>query len=145
MAAPSTHLDLARTLLALAGVDATGIDEDRESLAGMLEGGRLARHERFLELHPRIDACVYNHSIVTDEGRPTLHPSGERVCGELFELEVDPAEHEFCSTISRTARSEGGHRAHLEVVTAMSEGSRLQASAAPIRAPSAHWNLVQIP
>ena len=123
--APSTHLDVEPTLLALAGVDATGIDEDRESLAAMLEGGRLARHERFLELHPRIDACVYNHSIVTDEGRPTLHPSDERVCGELFELEVDPAEHEICSTISRTARSEGGHRARREVVTAMSEGGRL--------------------
>ena len=39
--APSSHLDLAPTLLALAGVDARGIGEDGESLVPVFEGGWL--------------------------------------------------------------------------------------------------------
>ena len=93
-AAPSSHLDVAPTLLELAGIDARGIGEDGESLVPVFEGGRLARRERFLEFHPRIDARVYNHSIVTDGWRLTLYPKGERGWGELFDLEGDPGEHE---------------------------------------------------
>ena len=92
--APSSHLDLAPTLLELAGVDARGIGNDGESLVPVFEGGRLERRERFLEFHPRMDARVYNHSIVTDGWRLTLYPNGERAWGELFDLEADPGEHE---------------------------------------------------
>ena len=92
--APSSHLDLAPTLLGLAGEDTTQIGGDGESLEPVFEGRRLERRERFLEFHPRIDARVYNHSIVTDGWRLTLYPNGERGWGELFELKIDPGEHE---------------------------------------------------
>ena len=92
--APSSHLDLAPTLLALASVDATEIGDDGESLVPVFEDRRLERRERFLEFHPRIDARVYNQSIVTDGWRLTLYPNGERHWGELFDLEADPGEHE---------------------------------------------------
>ena len=110
--APSSHLDLAPTLLALAGVDARGIGEDGESLVPVFEGGWLERRERFLELHPRIDACVYNHFIVTDRWRLTLYPNGEREWGELFNLEVDPGEHEnlFHDPAHRAVRDRLGER-----------------------------------
>jgi len=92
--APSSHLDIAPTLLELAGVDSRAMSEDGESLVPVLCGGRLQREERFLEFHPRIDPRVYNHSIVTDRWRLTLYPDGEPHWGELFDLEADRGEHE---------------------------------------------------
>ncbi len=110
--APTSHLDLAPTLLALAGVDAQGLGDDGESLLPVLRGERLERRERFLEFHPRIDARVYNHSIVTDEWRLTLYPNGDRDWGELFDLERDPGEHEnlFNHPAHRAVRDRLGER-----------------------------------
>ena len=92
--APSSHLDLMPTLLELAGVGGEGSGRDGRSLVPVLQGRDLERHERFLEYHPRLDARVYNHSIVTDRWRLTLYPLGEPGWGELFDLEADPGEHE---------------------------------------------------
>ena len=105
-AAPSSHLDLMPTLLELAGVEVPGVDRDGRSLVPVLEGRCLERQERFLEFHPRIDARVYNHSIVTGGWRLTLYPNGEPGWGELFDLEADPGEHEnlFNDGAHRTRR-----------------------------------------
>ena len=92
--APSSHLGFMPTLLALAGVDGEGAALDGQSLMPVLWGRDLERHERFLEFHPRIDHRVYNHSMVTDRWRLTLHPEGEPGWGELFDLVADPGEHE---------------------------------------------------
>ena len=77
----NSHLDIAPTLLELASVDPGRASGDGNSLVPMLRGGRLRRQERFLEFHPRIDARVYNHSIVTDWWRLKLYPKGEPYWG----------------------------------------------------------------
>ena len=90
-AQPTSHLDIMPTLLDLAGVDAR-MRQDGQSLRPVLEGGDLDRHARYLEFHPRLDARLYNHSIVTEGWRLTLYPLGDPQWGELFDLQGDPGE-----------------------------------------------------
>ena len=92
--APSSHLDLAPTLLGLAGIDADAAGGDGMSLAPILRSDGMKARERFLEFHPRIDHRTYNHSIDAGRWRLTLYPESGSDWGELFDLGSDPGERE---------------------------------------------------
>jgi arylsulfatase A-like enzyme len=91
--AMTSHIDLAPTLLEMAGLDPMQMNAEGVSLAPILSGAAdSVRSALLAEYHPRGDAELYNQTIRTDRWRMTLyhhHPDW----GELFDLQDDPFEH----------------------------------------------------
>ncbi|PZO79663.1 MAG: arylsulfatase [Mesorhizobium amorphae] len=82
----TSHVDLPSTLAAL--LDAPSF----ETRDGFDLTSHRARECLFAEYHPRADADLYNHSIITRDWRLTLYPN-QHSWGELFDLNADPGEH----------------------------------------------------
>ena len=90
----TSHIDLAPTLLDFAGIDRVPPGLEGVTLRPLLTGGvEAVRDAQYSEYHPRAAADLYNQTIRTDQWRLTLYPLHED-WGELFDMEVDPYEHE---------------------------------------------------
>ncbi len=87
----TSHIDLAPTLLDLAGISGSNHVFDGVSMVPLFVKGRPGRPFDFGEYHPTVRAELYNQTIRTDEWRMTLYPNRPD-WGELFHLPEDPAE-----------------------------------------------------
>jgi len=93
VSALTSHLDIAPTLLELAGLDPAKIRGEGCSLLGLFSGATdSVRDASLAEYHPRAREDLYNQTIRTERWRLTLYPH-HADWGELFDLAQDPAEH----------------------------------------------------
>jgi arylsulfatase A-like enzyme len=89
----TNHVDLAPTLLDLAGIDATNMRFDGRSMRPVLDQDVAEfRKYNFGEYHPAAKAELYNQTVSTTRWRLTRYPDRPE-WGELFDLENDPGEH----------------------------------------------------
>lgn len=89
----TNHVDLAPTILHLAGVEAGSIEFDGQSMVSVLSGVDDGfRQYNFGEYHPTAMPELYNQTVSTHQWRLTLYPARPQ-WGELFDLESDPGEH----------------------------------------------------
>ena len=103
----TNHIDLAPTILDLAGIPAGDHDFDGVSLVPLFSNQSLSiRDCDFGEYHPTSRADVYNQTVRTDEWRLTLYPNCPE-WGELYHLAEDPSEkiNLYNERDLRTARS----------------------------------------
>lgn len=90
--AMTSHIDLAPTMLDLAGVQGKCHDFDGTSMTPLLgDGASTLREFDFGEYHPTVRTDLYNQTVRTAGWRLTLYP-GHPEWGELFNLADDPAE-----------------------------------------------------
>ncbi len=89
----TNHVDLAPTLLELAGISESGHVFDGISMVPLLmkNGSPTLREFDFGEYHPTVRSDLYNQTIRTDRWRLTLYPERPE-WGELFDLVEDPLE-----------------------------------------------------
>ncbi len=88
----TNHMDLAPTILGLAGISAGEHDFDGVSLVPLFSNLSLSiREYDFGEYHPTSRPDIYNQTIRTDEWRMTLYPNCPE-WGELYHLAEDPSE-----------------------------------------------------
>ncbi len=88
----TTHIDLAPTLLDLAGIDCGDTTFDGHSLVPVLGGqDTTVRQYNFGEYHPSAKPELYNQTVSTEGWRLTLYPNRPE-WGELFDLKSDPHE-----------------------------------------------------
>lgn len=89
----TSHIDLAPTLLDIAGVQFDGNQFDGRSLTPLLSDSscRIRTHN-FGEYHPTAKPELYNQTVSTDKWRFTIYPRCSQ-WGELFNLEDDPGEY----------------------------------------------------
>ncbi len=89
----TNHIDLAPTILHLAGVDTGTTEFDGQSLVSVLSGNDDGfRLYNFGEYHPTAKPELYNQTVSTRRWRLTRYPARPQ-WGELFDLENDPGEH----------------------------------------------------
>ncbi|MCY4226886.1 MAG: sulfatase-like hydrolase/transferase [Gammaproteobacteria bacterium] len=87
------HVDLAPTVLDLAGLRDAMPAGDGKSLRPLLNGTPAGFREFNLgEYHPTVRKDLYNQTIQTGKWRLTRYPEHPE-WGELFDLESDPGEH----------------------------------------------------
>ena len=87
------HVDIAPTVLDLAGLRHAMPAGDGESLGPLLEGRSTGFREfNFGEYHPTVRKDLYNQTVQTEKWRLTRYPEHPE-WGELFDLETDPGEH----------------------------------------------------
>ena len=88
----TSHIDLAPTMLELAGVDSAAHGFDGTSLLPLMSGeAGSVREYDFGEYHPTARQDLYNQSVRTRQWRLTLYPE-HPTWGELFDLDADPGE-----------------------------------------------------
>lgn len=90
--AMTSHIDLAPTLLDLAGIPGQEHDFDGTSIAPLFrDAARSLREFDFGEYHPTVRRDLYNQTVRTEGWRLTLYPEHPE-WGELFDLSTDPEE-----------------------------------------------------
>lgn len=88
----TSHIDLAPTILDLAGISEHNHNFDGISMVPLLTNQSVLHREcDFGEYHPTSRPDVYNQTVRTDEWRLTLYPNTPE-WGELFHLAEDPSE-----------------------------------------------------
>lgn len=88
----TNHVDIAPTVLDLAGIDPGAHAFDGTSLLALLNGsGDSIREFDFGEYHPTVRKDLYNQTVRTADWRLSLYPAHPE-WGELFHLVEDPAE-----------------------------------------------------
>ncbi len=88
----TSHIDLAPTILDLAGISERNHNFDGISMIPLLtKQSTSLREYDFGEYHPTSRPDVYNQTVRTDEWRLTLYPNTPE-WGELFHLAEDPSE-----------------------------------------------------
>ena len=104
----TNHIDLAPTLLDLAGIPDSDHEFDGVSLTPLFSNQSLSfREYDFGEYHPTSRPDVYNQTVRTEEWRMTLYPNNPE-WGELYHLAGDPSEqfNVYNEHNTRTVRSE---------------------------------------
>lgn len=112
----TSHLDLAPTLLDLAGIANGEFRTEGQSLMPLLDGrAETLRDHLFAEYHPRGMLHLYNQTIRTQQWRMTLYPE-HADWGELFDLKSDPYENcnRFLDSSLETVKRELGQTLHRE-------------------------------
>lgn len=90
--AMTSHIDLAPTILDLAGISGRCHDFDGVSMAPLLnKPSQSLREYDFGEYHPSSRPEVYNQTVRTEQWRLTIYPNSPQ-WGELFHLAEDPSE-----------------------------------------------------
>jgi arylsulfatase A-like enzyme len=88
----TSHIDLAPTLLDLAGLGQAGHAFDGFSMVPLMKGNTASLREYdFGEYHPTARMDLYNQTVRTRDWRLTLYPEHPE-WGELFDLRKDPGE-----------------------------------------------------
>jgi len=91
--AMTSHIDLAPTILELAGLPSDGHAFDGTSMMPLFDDQSLAfRDYDFGEYHPTARMDLYNQTVRTGQWRLTLYPQHPE-WGELYDLSNDPKEH----------------------------------------------------
>lgn len=106
----TSHLDLAPTLLELAGIRESDLKPQGQSILPWIDGrAQSPREHLFAEYHPRGMPHLYNQTIRTRRWRMTLYPEHED-WGELFDLDADPYENHniFVDSSSKITKRELG-------------------------------------